>query len=100
MVRGTRLVKSSRVYSINDIKKHLSTMIGQKIQWDRSRGDGRKKKTYVEGTIVSAYNHLFTVKVNGYIETFSYKDLYIKDIKILSCITGKNILYPLKKNYI
>mgnify|MGYP006304475451 CR=1 FL=1 len=99
MVRGIKLRTPQVPYSLQEIKECIANLEGHPVQWDLNRHDGRKKRMYVEGKIVRAYQHHFTIQLDSSkrITSFSYVDLYASQIKILSLLDGENILNRLRK---
>lgn len=93
MVRGRKAVTSDVPYEIGEIKKGLNALIGAEVQWNKNYEDRRKNTIYLRGIIEKTYSHLFSIKLNnGRVVTFTYQDIYAKNIKLLSTKTGSNIL--------
>ena len=93
LVRGKKEVTSDVPYELKQIKSGLKKAIGLEIQWNKNYEDGRKTPIYLKGKIKNLYSHLFSIELtNGRIVTFTYKDIYAKNIKLLSTKTGKNII--------
>ena len=99
MVRGIKLRTPTVPFLIEEIKGCIKGLEGHPVQWDLNRHDGRKKRIYIEGKIVKAYKHHFTIQIDSSkrMTSFSYVDLYASQIKILSLLDGENILNRLRK---
>lgn len=63
---------------INEIRKNMQGMIGKKIKVIVDIG--RNKNEVYEGTIVSCYRYVWTLKTNYDLKCFSYADLLIKTV--------------------
>lgn len=93
LVRGRKAVTSEVPYKIEEIKKGLEAIIGMEVQWNKNYEDRRKNTIYLRGIIDKTYSHLFSIKLNnGRTVTFTYQDIYAKNIKLLSTKTGSNVL--------
>jgi len=80
--------------SLSQIKRHMETCIGEKVQLI-SNG-GRKKSIVKEGILENTYSNIFVVKFGNENEaarrvTYSYTDVLTKAVELVVCRDNEKI---------
>ena len=84
----TEVLFKNGVKTYNAISKMTNVInVGQDVKMEIRENKGNKKTEVVSGTVIQKNNSFFTVKManlGGYKESFSYTQLRLGEVKIIS----------------